>query len=106
MTGPKYEEVLIDADGRQTSLCEDAMRELSAFFRAVKLLYGEPAAAAAIDYWLAAFELETVQLERSLPMCRQVTIAAASRLADDRTLVAGTGMRTEAAFTMMAGKHF
>jgi hypothetical protein len=79
---PNDEEVLIDTDGAQTALYEDAMRELTAFFTAVKCLYGEATATTAIDYWLAEFEIGAVQIERTLPMCRRITIVAASRLGD------------------------
>jgi hypothetical protein len=90
---PNHEEVLIDADKGQCALCKDAMQELAAFFTAVKSLYGESAAATAADYWLKEFKSGVVQVERTLPMCRRITIAAASRLGEDKAFAVSRGLR-------------
>jgi hypothetical protein len=78
----------------QTSFV-DAKRELGAFVTAVKMLYGHDAANSAEEYWLDEFENSELCAGRRLPMWRCVTIAAASRLANNDRLFSRRSSREE-----------
>jgi len=58
-----------------------AVRELAAFVRAVRELYGVEQARQAIEDWMAELELSDWPTGWSTLDCRRVTIAAAARLA-------------------------
>jgi hypothetical protein len=71
------------ATDRNGSLILSAERELGAFLYAVRQRFNSEVASRAGEYWLQAFERASVSSRRPKSRYREVTIAAASRLATD-----------------------
>jgi hypothetical protein len=59
-----------------------AEKELAAFARAVTELFGAEQARRAVEDWIEELEFSDWPAGSALPHCRQVTIAAAARLAN------------------------
>jgi hypothetical protein len=67
--------------------CEEqivaATRELGAFVMAIGALFGKVEAARATEYWILLAESQEGPFADGYPDWRQITVAAASRLASD-----------------------
>ena len=67
-------------------LIAEAEREITAFFTAVRDIFGSAAAARAAEYWIELAETLSPLAVEGRPNWRKLTIMASCRLAEDRIL--------------------